>query len=338
MRTSTAILLALLIIGAAAPLAGFYPLFLMKCLAFALFACSFNFFTGNVGLLSIGHAAFFGMGAYMAGHALKVWGVTPEVALGLAVLVGAMLGYIIGGMAIRRQGIYFAMVTLALAQMVYFFCVQAPFTGAEDGLQRIPRGALFGLLHLDNDVVMYGFVLVAASLAIWGLQRLMEAPFGQVLLAIRDNEPRAVSLGYDCRRYKLMAFVISASVAALAGGLKAQTLGLASLPDVHWTQSGSVILMCLLGGLGTAVGPIVGAVFIVALEGQLAGVGVINVLGFPIDLSTKVPIVIGLIFIVCVLSFRKGIVGEIIDVAARSRRKTRTPVVASQQVDTAVQK
>lgn len=337
MRASTAILLAVLTIGAAAPLAGLYPLFLMKCLAFALFACSFNFFTGNVGLLSIGHAAFFGIGAYVAGHALKVWGVTPELALGLAMLVGVVLGFVIGGMAIRRQGIYFAMVTLALAQMVYFFCLQAPFTGAEDGLQRIPRGTLFGLLPLSNDIVMYGFVLLSVAGAIWGLQRLMEAPFGQVLLAIRDNEPRAVSLGYDCRGYKLMAFVISASVAALAGGLKAQTLGLASLPDAHWTQSGNVILMCLLGGLGTAVGPIVGAIFIVALEGHLADVGVIKILGLSIDLSTKIPIVIGAIFMLCVLAFRKGIVGEIADWATRNYRKARAPV-AAKKVDTLLQK
>jgi branched-chain amino acid transport system permease protein len=337
MRASTAILLAVLTIGVAAPIAGLYPLFLTKCLAFALFACSFNFFTGNVGLLSIGHAAFFGMGAYVAGHALKVWGVTPEVALGLAVLVGGVLGFVIGGMAIRRQGIYFAMVTLALAQMVYFFCVQAPFTGAEDGLQRIPRATLFGLIPLGNDIAMYGFVLVSVAGAIWGLQRLMEAPFGQVLLAIRDNEPRAVSLGYDCRAYKLMAFVISASVAALAGALKAQTLGLASLPDAHWTQSGNVILMCLLGGLGTAVGPIVGAVFIVALEGYLADLGVIRILGLSIDLSTKIPIVIGTIFMLCVLSFRKGIVGEISDRAARHFCKARSPA-AAEKVDTLLQK
>ncbi|NYG46826.1 MULTISPECIES: branched-chain amino acid ABC transporter permease [unclassified Bradyrhizobium] len=333
MRTSTAVLLAVLVVGAAAPFGGFYPLFLMKCLAFALFACSFNFFTGNVGLLSIGHAAFFGLGAYVAGHALKVWGLTPELALGLALLVGAALGFVMGGMAIRRQGIYFAMVTLALAQMVYFVCLQAPFTGAEDGLQRIPRGRLLGLLPLDSDLVMYGFVLVSVAGSIWGLQRLMEAPFGQVLLAIRDNEPRAVSLGYDCRAYKLMAFVISASAAALAGALKAQTLGLASLPDAHWTQSGNVILMCLLGGLGTAVGPIVGASFIVALEGYLADVGVIKVMGLTIDLSTKIPIVIGAIFILCVLMFRKGIVGEIAGRSKMSLRNARAPSVAK-KVDT----
>ncbi|MEH2595144.1 branched-chain amino acid transport system permease protein [Bradyrhizobium sp. AZCC 1577] len=337
MRGSTAILLAVLTIGIAAPAAGLYPLFLVKCLAFVLFASSFNFFTGNVGLLSIGHAAFFGVGAYVAGHALKVWGITPELALGLSMLVGAALGCVMGGMAIRRQGIYFAMVTLALAQMVYFFCLQAPFTGAEDGLQRIPRGTLLGLLPLDNDLVMYGFVLIAVTGAIWGLQRLMEAPFGQVLLAIRDNEPRAVSLGYDTRGYKLTAFVISASVAALAGGLKAQTLGLASLPDAHWTQSGNVILMCLLGGLGTAVGPIVGAIFIVALESYLADVGVVNLLGLSVDLSTKIPIVIGAIFMLCVLAFRKGIVGEIASWAMWNQRKTDAAVVAK-KVDTSLQK
>ncbi|MCJ9728637.1 branched-chain amino acid ABC transporter permease [Bradyrhizobium sp. PRIMUS42] len=321
MRTSTVLFLAVTAIGIAAPLAGLYPLFLMKCLAFALFACSFNFFTGNLGLLSIGHAAFFGIGAYVAGHGLKVWGLTPEAALGLSILTGALLGVAIGGMAIRRQGIYFAMVTLALAQMVYFFCLQAPFTGAEDGLQRIPRGALFGVLPLGDDLTMYAFVLVTVAGAIWGLQRLMEAPFGQVLLAIRDNEPRAVSLGYNSRGYKLVAFVISASVAALAGGLKAQTLGLASLPDVHWTQSGNAILMCLLGGLGTSGGPIVGAIFIVTLEGYLADIGTIRVAGLSFDLSTKIPIVIGAIFMLCVLTFRKGVVGEFAERFTRFGRK-----------------
>lgn len=321
MRQSTFLLIALTLAGAIAPLSGLYPLFLMKCLAFALFAVAFNFFTGNIGLLSIGHAAFFGMGAYVAGHAAKVWGLSPELALLASLLVGATLGVIIGGMAIRRQGIYFAMITLAMAQMIYFFCVQAPFTGAEDGLQRIPRGTLFGVINLGNDLALYGLTLTIAIAVAWGLQRVMEAPFGHVLLAIRDNEARAISLGYDVKSYKLSAFVMSASVAGLAGGLKALTLGLASLPDVHWTQSGAVILMCLLGGLGTPLGPIIGAILVVTLEGKLASMGAVHIGPLTIDFSTKVPIVIGLIFMSCVLLFRKGIVGEII--AAAQRRQAR---------------
>jgi branched-chain amino acid transport system permease protein len=319
MRRSTVLLIGLTAAGVLAPLAGLYPLFLAKCIAFALFAVAFNFFTGYVGLLSIGHAAFFGMGAYIAGHAAKVWGLTPELALAASFAVGAVLGLAIGGMAIRRQGIYFAMITLALAQMIYFFCVQAPFTGAEDGLQRIPRGALFGWLDLQDDRALYAVVLALALFAMWALQRIMEAPFGHVLLAIRDNEARATSLGYDVRAFKLSAFVMSAAVAGLAGGMKGMTLGLASLSDVHWTQSGNVILMCLLGGLGTPLGPVVGAVLVVTLEGKLADVGVVHLGPLAIDLSTKVPIVIGLIFMACVLLFRRGIVGEIAAAVARRR-------------------
>lgn len=319
MKLSTKLVLGLALAGIIAPLTGLYPLFLTKCVAFALFAAAFNFFTGNVGLLSIGHAAFFGMGGYIAGYTAKAYGLTPELALLTGLLAGAGLGFIIGGMAIRRQGIYFAMITLALAQMIYFFCVQAPFTGAEDGLQRIPRGNLLGFLSLADDRAMYALTLVLALLAIWALQRVMEAPFGQVLLAIRDNEARAVSLGYDVRAYKLSAFVISAAVAGLAGGLKALTLSLASLNDVHWTQSGSVILMCLLGGLGTPLGPVIGAALVVTLESKLADFGAIHIGALTVDLSTKVPIVIGLIFMACVLMFRRGIVGEL--VAAFARRK-----------------
>src|SRR5690606_25570910 len=221
------------------------------------------------------------------------------------------LGLVIGAMAIRRRGIYFAMITLALAQMIYFFCVQAPFTGAEDGLQRIPRGHLFGLFDLSDDHLLYGFLLAVALAGVWGLQRLMETPFGRVLLAIRDNEARAISLGYEVRRYKLVAFVISAAVAGLAGGLKAITLGLATLADVHWTQSGAVILMCLLGGLGTPLGPVIGAILVVALESKLSSIGIVTLGPLSIDLSSKVPIVIGLIFMACVLLFRRGLVGEL---------------------------
>lgn len=321
-RTSTALLLGLGIVGIVLPFTGLYTQFLMKCVALALFAVSFNFFTGNVGLLSIGHAAFFGMGAYTAGYVTKVWGFTPELSLLVSVVVGAVLGLVIGGMAIRRQGIYFAMITLALAQMVYFFCVQAPFTGAEDGLQRIPRRALFGAIDLSDDRTMYMFVLAILVAAVWGFQRLMEAPFGQILLAIRDNEPRAISLGYDVQAYKLSAFTMSAAVAGLAGGIRALTLGFVGLPDAHWTQSGHVILMCLLGGLGTPIGPIVGAVVIVTLESRLSSLGVVQIGQMSIDLSSKVPIIIGFVFMICVLLFRRGIVGEITSffASAKSQR------------------
>lgn len=321
MKTSTVLLIVLAVVGILAPLTGLYPQFLMKCVALALFAVAFNFFTGYVGLLSIGHAAFFGMGAYAAGYATKAWGFTPELALAGSLLVGVVLGAVMGGMAIRRQGIYFAMITLALAQMVYFVCVQAPFTGAEDGLQRIPRRPLFGLIDLSGDLTMYAFVLVILIAAVWGFQRIMEAPFGQVLLAIRDNEPRAISLGYDVQKYKLSAFTMSAAIAGLAGGVKALTLGFAGLPDAHWTQSGNVILMCLLGGLGTPLGPVIGAILVVALESRLSGLGVVQIGPIALDLSSKVPIIIGFIFMICVLLFRRGIVGEIS--AAFASAKTR---------------
>lgn len=324
MKTSTVLLITLAVIGVIAPLTGLYPQFLMKCVALALFAVAFNFFTGNIGLLSIGHAAFFGMGAYAAGFATKAWSFTPELALVLSLLVGVALGIVMGGMAIRRQGIYFAMITLALAQMVYFVCVQAPYTGAEDGLQRIPRRSLFGLIDLSNDLVMYTFVLVLLIAAVWGFQRIMESPFGQVLLAIRDNEPRAISLGYDVQKYKLSAFTMSAAIAGLAGGVKALTLGFAGLPDAHWTQSGNVILMCLLGGLGTPLGPVIGAILVVALESRLSGLGVVQIGPFALDLSSKVPIIIGFIFMVCVLLFRRGIVGEI-GAAFASAKARRSP-------------
>lgn len=324
-RTSTVLLVGLLAIGFVAPFTGLYVQFLMKCVALALFAVAFNFFTGNVGLLSIGHAAFFGMGAYVAGYVTKEWGVTPELALVAGLLAGLALGLVMGGMAIRRQGIYFAMITLALAQMVYFFCVQAPFTGAEDGLQRIPRRALFGIIHLTDDRAMYVFVLVVMVAAVWAFQRLMEAPFGQVLLAIRDNEPRAISLGYDVQAYKLSAFAMSAAIAGLAGGMKALTLGFAGLPDAHWTQSGSVILMCLLGGLGTPLGPIIGAILVVTLESRLSSLGVFQIGSLSVDLSSKVPIIIGLIFMACVLLFRRGIVGEIAAMFETARTKRKAP-------------
>lgn len=303
--------LALLAVAAVLPLAGVYPLFLTKCLTFALFAMAFNLFTGYVGLLSIGHASFFGMGAYIAGYAAKAWGMPTPLALLAGIAIATALGAAFGAIAIRRRGIYFAMITLALAQMVYFFCSQAPFTGAEDGLQNIPRGTAFGL-PLGNDLVFYYFVLALTVLAYLFIQAIIAKPFGETLQAIRDNEPRALSLGYDVRSYKLVAFTISAAIAGLAGGLKAFTLGVATLPDVHWTQSGNVILMCLLGGMGTALGPIVGAIVVVLLENQLASLGVIRLGFFSIDFSTKAPIVIGIVFMLCVLLFRRGLVGELI--------------------------
>lgn len=308
--------LALLALAAILPFAGVYPLFLTKCLTFALFAMAFNLFTGYVGLLSIGHASFFGMGAYIAGYAAKAWGMPTPVALLAGIAVATALGAAFGAIAIRRRGIYFAMITLALAQMVYFFCSQAPFTGAEDGLQNIPRGTAFGL-PLGNDLVFYYFVLALTALTYLFIQTIIAKPFGETLQAIRDNEPRAISLGYDVRTYKLVAFTISAAIAGLAGSLKAFALGVATLPDVHWTQSGNVILMCLLGGMGTALGPIVGAVVVVLLENQLASLGVVR-LGFvSIDFSTKAPIVIGIVFMLCVLLFRRGIVGELMALAGR---------------------
>ena len=329
LRQSTILFIALLAIAAVAPLSGLYPLFLLKCLAYVLFAAAFNFFTGNVGLLSIGHAAFFGFGAYVLGHTLKEWGFPVELSLVAGMLVGAILGLVFGAVAIRRQGIYFAMITLALAQMLYFFCVQAPFTGAEDGLQRIPRGALFGVVSLRSDYTFYAFAAVVVAACLWAMQRLMEAPFGHVLLAIRDNEARAISLGYEVRTFKLAAFTISAGIAGLAGGLKALTLGLASLPDVHWTSSGLVILMCLLGGLGTAWGPVVGAIIVITLESRLASMGVLTLGPVSIDFSTKVPIVIGAIFMGCVILFRKGVVGELMAFFDRRRSKRQLAAVAT---------
>lgn len=276
-----------------------YPVFLMKVLCFALFACAFNLLIGYVGLVSFGHAAFFGTAAYAAGHAAKVWGFPPELAVGFATLCSAASGLVFGWLAIRRQGIYFAMITLALAQMLYFFYLQAPFTGGEDGIQAIPRGRLLGVLDLSNDLVMYWVVLAVFLGGFLLIYRTIHSPFGQVLKAIRENEPRAVSLGYEVDRYKLLAFVLSAALSGLAGGTKALVFQLASLTDVHWTMSGEVVLMALVGGLGTVFGPIVGAAVIVSLQNYLAGLG------------HWVTIVQGLIFVACVLAFRRGIVGEL---------------------------
>ncbi|SFU16905.1 branched-chain amino acid ABC transporter permease [Mesorhizobium sp. YR577] len=276
-----------------------YPVFLMKALCFALFACAFNLLIGYGGLLSFGHAAFFGSAAYLCGYAARDLGLTPELSVLVGTAGGALLGLVVGALAIRRHGIYFAMVTLALAQMVYFFAVQAPVTGGENGMQGIPRGFLFGVIDLNNTMAMYGFVVAVFLIGFAILHRAVESPFGQTLKAICDNENRAVSLGYDANRYKLLAFVLSAAIAGLAGSTKALVFQLASLTDVHWTMSGEVVLMTLIGGLGTTFGPVVGAFMIVAMQTYLAESG------------SWVMAIQGATFIVCVLIFREGIVGTV---------------------------
>jgi branched-chain amino acid transport system permease protein len=276
-----------------------YPIFLMKVMCFALFACAFNLLLGFGGLLSFGHAMFLGTAGYAAAHSAKVWGFTPELAILFATGCAALLGWLVGLLAIRRQGIYFAMITLALAQMVYFFYLQAPFTGGEDGIQAVPRGKLLGLVDMSSAATMYPFVFgifVFGFLLIW---RVIHSPFGQVLKAIRENEPRAISLGYDTDRYKLIAFVLSAALAGLAGGTKSLVFQLASLTDAHWSMSGEVVLMTLLGGMGTIFGPVVGAAVIITMQNYLA------------QLGAWVTIVQGVIFVVCVIAFRRGVVGEI---------------------------
>jgi branched-chain amino acid transport system permease protein len=276
-----------------------YPVFLMKALCFALFACAFNLLIGYGGLLSFGHAMFLGTAGYVSAHAAKVWGLTPELAILTATLASALLGVVVGAIAIRRQGIYFAMVTLALAQMMFFFYLQAPFTGGEDGIQAVPRGRLFGLVDLGQPLAMYGVVLAVFMAGFLLIYRTIHSPFGQVLKAIRENEPRAVSLGWRADQYKLLAFVLSAALSGLAGATKAIVFQLASLTDVHWSMSGEVVLMTLLGGLGTVFGPVVGAFVIVGLQNYLA------------QLGAWVTVVQGVIFVVCVLTFRRGIVGEL---------------------------
>lgn len=288
--------LALLVLALLAPL-GIYPVFLMKGLCFALFASAFNLLLGYVGLLSFGHAVFFGWSAYVTAHAAKVWGLTPELAILCGVALAAVMGAVVGGLAIRRQGIYFAMITLALAQLMFFLAVQAPFTHGEDGIQGVPRGYLFGLIDLNNMMYMYYFVLAVFVAALLFLYRVVHSPFGQVLKAIRDNEPRAISLGYQVERYKLIAFVISASLAGLAGSLKSAVFQLASLADVHWHTSGEVVLMTLLGGVGTVFGPTIGAFLVVTIQNYFSEVG------------SWVTIIQGIIFVICVLAFRSGIVG-----------------------------
>ncbi|NRF70088.1 branched-chain amino acid ABC transporter permease [Aquincola sp. S2] len=276
-----------------------YPIFMMKLMCFALFACAFNLLIGFGGLLSFGHAMFLGSAGYVSAHAAKIWGLTPELAILCGTATAVVLGFGAGLLAIRRQGIYFAMITLALAQMVYFFCLQAPFTGGEDGIQAVPRGRLFGLIDLKNVWAMYGLVyaiFIGGFLLVW---RTVHSPFGQVLKAIRENESRALSLGYDTDRYKLIAFVLSAGLAGLAGATKSLVFQLASLTDVHWSMSGEVVLMTLVGGMGTLFGPVVGAAVIITMQNYLA------------QLGAWVTVVQGVIFVICVLAFRRGVIGEL---------------------------
>ena len=276
-----------------------YPVFLMRVLTAALFACAFNLMIGYVGLLSFGQAAFFGMGSYLAAWAMKAWHVDAIVAIIIGGLTGAVLGLVLGYLAIRRSGIYFAMITLALAQMVYFFCLEAPFTGGEDGIQQVPRGHLFGVINLNNDMAMYWVVAVVFIASFLLLHRIIHSPFGQVLKGIRENEPRATSLGYRTDDYKLIAFILSCTLAGVAGGTKALVFGIATLTDVHYSTSGEVVLTTLLGGLGTVFGPVMGAVVVTSMENYLAQFG------------AWVTVTQGAIFCVCVLAFRRGIIGEL---------------------------
>ncbi|WP_434063937.1 branched-chain amino acid ABC transporter permease [Roseateles violae] len=295
------------------PLLGAYPIFVMKVLCYALFACAFNLLIGFTGLLSFGHAAFLGTAGYAAGHALKVWGFPPLLGLAFGGLAAAGVGLVFGLLAIKRSGIYFSMITLALSQMLFFFFLQAKFTGGEDGLQSVPRGQVLGI-DMGNDLTLYYVVLAVFIAAFWLIYRTVNSPFGQVLTSIRENEPRAISLGYDVDRFKLLAFVLSAGLAGLAGAMKTWVLGFATLTDAVWTTSGAVILMTLVGGMGTLVGPIVGALVIIALENKIgdfgqALAGLTGVQWFN-GLGESVSLVTGLIFIVCVLAFRRGLVGE----------------------------
>jgi branched-chain amino acid transport system permease protein len=276
-----------------------YPLFLMQALCFALFACAFNLLIGYVGLLSFGHALYFGWASYVTAYAAKTWGLPPELAILAGTLTGALLGVVAGALAIRRQGIYFAMITLALAQMMYFVALRAPFTGGEDGIQSVPRGYLLGIIDLRNATAMYFLVLFIFLAGFLFIHRIIHSPFGEVLKAIRENEPRAISLGYKTDRYKLIAFILSASLAGLAGATKALVVQIASLTDVYWPMSGEVVLMSLVGGLGTIFGPVLGSFVILSMQYKLASLG------------EWVLVIQGAIFVVCVLLFRRGIIGEI---------------------------
>ena len=314
---------ALFIAIALLPALGAYPIFVMKVLCYALFACAFNLLIGFTGLLSFGHAAFLGAAAYGAGHALKVWGFPAPLGLLFGAAVAALAGLAFGWLAIRRSGIYFSMITLALSQMLFFFFLQAPFTGGEDGLQSVPRGRLLGL-DLGSDLTLYYVVLAIFIAGFWLIYRTVHSPFGQVLTSIRENEARATSLGYDVERFKLVAFVLSAALAGLAGATKTLVLGFATLTDAVWTTSGAVILMTLVGGMGTMVGPMVGALVVVALENKIGDVGralaELTGIAWFNGLGEAVTLVTGLIFILCVLAFRRGIVGEAGALLARWRR------------------
>jgi branched-chain amino acid transport system permease protein len=292
-----------------------YPVVVMEALCFALFACAFNLLIGYVGLLSFGHAAFFGSAAYITAHTVKVWGLPPELGIVAGVAVAAILGTVFGWLAIRRQGIYFAMITLALAQMIYFVALQVPFTHGEDGIQAVPRGRLFGVIDLDDTLAMYYFVLAVFLLGFALILRTINSPFGQVIKAIRENEPRALSLGYHADHYKLVVFILSAALSGLAGSVKSLVFQLATLTDVEWTMSGWVVLMTLVGGLGTVLGPVVGAFFLVAMQHYLA------------QLGSWVTVVQGIIFVFCVLVFRRGIVGVIASyiVSRRAAATAATP-------------
>ncbi len=314
-KSSSLVLVAyalLIVILLAVPFIGVYPVLVMKVLCFAIFACAFNLLFGYTGLLSFGHAAFFGSAAYATGWIVRALNVSPEVGVLFGMLVAAAIGLVVGAIAIRRQGIYFAMITLALAQMVYFACLQMPFTHGEDGLQGVPRGRLFGALSLESDLAMYYFVVAVAIAVFIVIRRIVHSPYGQVLKAIRENEPRAISLGYAVERYKLLAFVLSAALAGLAGSMKTLVLGFATLSDVHWSMSGEVILMTLLGGLSTFFGPVLGAGIVISLQDGLAD-----------RAGSWVTVIIGVIFVVCVLLFRKGIVGEFVAYRARRNAKAR---------------
>lgn len=285
----------------AAPFIGLYPVFVMKALCYAIFACAFNLLLGFTGLLSFGHAAYLGSAAYATGWLIRSAGWPPELGVLAGMVVGAGLGLIVGLIAIRREGIYFAMITLAMAQMIYFVCLQAPFTGGEDGLQGVQRGKLLGTIPLQSDIALY-FVILAVFVGVFlFVMRVVHSPYGQVLKAIRENEPRAISLGYDVNRYKLLAFVLSTAIAGLAGSLKTLVLGFATLSDAHWSLSGEVVLMTLLGGMGTFAGPVIGAFTIIGLQDYLAD-----------RVGSWVTVIIGVIFVVCVLAFRRGLIGELV--------------------------
>ena len=301
---------AALLVLLAAPYIGLYPIFMMKALCFAIFAVAFNLLLGFTGLLSFGHAAYLGAAAYFTGWLVKAAGFSPELGVLAGTLGAGLLGLIVGMIAIRRQGIYFAMITLAMAQMIYFVWLQVPFTGGEDGLQGVARGQLFGLIPLSSDIAMYYVVLAVFVAVFLGVIRIVHSPYGQVLKAIRENEPRAVSLGYDVDRYKLLAFVLSTTLAGLAGSMKTLVLGFATLSDAHWSLSGEVVLMTLLGGMGTFAGPVIGAFTIIGLQNFLAD-----------RVGSWVTVIIGVIFVVCVVGFRRGFVGELLEWQRRRGKK-----------------